>query len=817
MKFIKKLGVWMLTLSMLVSMFAVAAGSVSAVTLEGAGLSKNAGYNVAFGCDVSYWNVGGDTLDYSLVDFQKMKADGCDYVILRIGYEASASRTDIIDKAFVQFYKNARAAGMDIGVYFYALATTYAGAVQDAQWVMNVIEQYDMYFEYPIYYDVEDKAQVALGASAIESLCSGWCDTLSAAGYFPGIYSGEYQCFNKLSASFKETYDGWVASVLTDGHGSQYNPATKSKSSVASMWQYAWYDYNYNGIGIDMLDVNVSYKDYPTIMKTYGYNNMGTSMQPGTYEYYLENTANVYSEASTSSTVVDTLSIWEKVLVTEVNDEGWGKLTTPRGVVGWTKLDGTAQYIGVDAMAYNTQSGTDGLNATVNTDGSVTLGNTSAEQAIFDLCLPFEMNTSKTPYLSIQVTPMSGNGYYFGITKAGSGYWMMRDCQSGDELVKEDQAPYMTSKEKLEIDVSYWWNPTEGHKIDAVRMYVAPNSKITVDYCYFASAKGVVNDNRFNMRTGSGTINVSKNINLMNPDTVSIVTTDRTGSYSYNNGMLTVISEDAAGYEVKFDINQEFTPETVSRWLIDVEAHARFDIELLVTTSDGDRSFTLNDDFIGDFAQATDGGYIPAEFWGSRGLDLYSCYTWNQVVPADGISTIKTVTVQLGGAGTVYVNAIQVADNDAIVAYRDGVIKADSTTAGGASGGVLESTDYTLDDGYVTKVPAGISVSTFLSHVSSAYTVTVKDGAAVLAGASSVKTGETVVVTDGNVVKATYTIVVRGDLNADGVMSTADVRVLLKGLTENSLTELQKQAADYTGSGEINTAVARTMLRDLVA
>lgn len=816
MKLIKKLGALVLALGVLVSMLAVTSG-VSVFALEGAGLSNNAGYNVAFGCDVSYWNVGGDTLDYSLVNFQKMKADGCDYVILRIGYEASASRKDIVDKAFVQFYNNARAAGMDVGVYFYALATTYAGAVQDAQWVMSVIEQYDMYFEYPIYYDVEDAAQVALGSSAMESLCSGWCDTLAAAGYFPGIYSGEFQCFNKLSASFKEKYDGWVASVKTDGHGAQYDPATKSKSSVASMWQYAWYDYNYDGIGIDMLDVNVSYKDYPKIMETYGYNNMGSNMQPGTYEYYLETAANVYSDASTSSTVVDTLSQWEKVLVTDVNDEGWGKLTTPRGIVGWALLDGTSQYIGIDAMAYTSQSGTDGLNSTVNTDGSVTLENTTADRAIFDFYLPFEMNTSRTPYLSIQITPMSGNGYYFGITKAGSGYWMMRDCQSGDELVKEDEAPYMTGTEKLKIDVSYWWNPTEGYKIDALRMYVAPNSKITVDYCYFATSADVVSDTRFNMRTGTGTGNVSKNINLMNPDTISIVTTDRTGSYSYNNGMLTIISEDEEGYEVKFDINQEFTPETVSRWLIDVEARVRFDIELLVTTSEGDRTFTLNDDFIWAFAEATDEGYIPAVFWGSRGLDLYSCYTWNNIVPVDGVSTIKTVTVQVGGAGTVYVNAIQVAENDVIVAYRDGVVKADGTTASGDSNVVLESMDYTVADGYITNVSAGTIVSTFLDRVNSQYTVTVKEGAAVLANSSSVKTGSTVAVMDGNIVKATYMIVVRGDVNADGIMSTADVRVILKGIAENTLTELQKQAANYTGSGEINTAVARAMLKDLVA
>ena len=55
---------------------------------------------------------------------------------------------------------------------------------------------------------------------------------------------------------------------------SDYSPETHNISDEASMWQYSWYGYEYDGVGLDMLDVNVSYKDYPAIMKAYGYNNI---------------------------------------------------------------------------------------------------------------------------------------------------------------------------------------------------------------------------------------------------------------------------------------------------------------------------------------------------------------------------------------------------------------------------------------------------------------------------------------------------------------------------------------------------------------
>ena len=274
MKAIKHILAFALSLMMIFSTV-IASGVMTASAIAGGGLQQSSFRS--YGADLSFWNVGGSTLNYSLVDFAKMKADGCEFVILRIGFEGSSSRTNTLDSAFVEYYNRARAAGMPLGVYFYSLATTYSGAVEDANWVANKIEAYDMYFEYPIYYDVEDSNQTSLGSSAMESLCLGWCETLEARGYFPGIYGGGSQVIDKLSSSFKAKYDLWYPRVKVNGHGTQYDPTAYDRSSYCSMWQYAWYDYEYDGIGLDMLDVNVCYKDYPAIMSQYGYNNCGTS------------------------------------------------------------------------------------------------------------------------------------------------------------------------------------------------------------------------------------------------------------------------------------------------------------------------------------------------------------------------------------------------------------------------------------------------------------------------------------------------------------------------------------------------------------
>ena len=182
MKATKHILALLLSLAMIFSMI-VASGVMTASAIAGGGLPTT--YYRAYGVDLSFWN--------GTVDFAKLKASGCQFVILRIGYEGSSSRTDTLDTKFLTYYNDARAAGMPLGVYFYSLATTYAGAKQDAQWVMNQIESRNMYFEYPIYYDIEDSTytyQTSLGSAAMEQLALGWCETLEANGYLPGIYGG---------------------------------------------------------------------------------------------------------------------------------------------------------------------------------------------------------------------------------------------------------------------------------------------------------------------------------------------------------------------------------------------------------------------------------------------------------------------------------------------------------------------------------------------------------------------------------------------------------------------------------------------------
>lgn len=729
-----------------------AIGVLPASAISGGG--PGTGSIVAWGCDMSYYNTEGAT-DYSLVNYSLMKADGCEYVILRIGFEGSASRQNALDKSFVTLYNMAREAGMGIGLYFYSLATTYSGAVEDAEWVIDIIESNGMYFEYPLYYDVEDSNQTSLGSTAMTSLCLGWCETLENAGYFGGIYGGKTQVMDKLSSDFLSRYDTWIAVVKSATTGSQYDPTVSNTSfrSTYGMWQYKWYNYGgtqvYDGAYWQdsygyPLDCNVAFKDYPTIMSTYGWNNCSNATSAerlGTYKV-TTSSLNVRSGADTSYDIVGELTAGDLVVVTELSGN-WGKITLSDGTEGWCSIVNYGDYIGIDALntaltaAWNPQN----LSYKTNSNGSVTFTNLdTVENMAVDMPLPVAIGTRTTPYLNISVSRHTG-GWYFGLTEANSGYFMMRECTSGDQLVQAQSATFMQTDEVLQIDLSEWWQPADGWRINDLRLYLDPGASVTVNYCYFADEADVVTSTAYNTR-----VKIPDPIDLMLPSTLSIPDRTKTGSYTYQNGTLTVVSGEENGYEVSFSPNASYSPEELSQWIFSVDANVRFDIELLVTTSDGDRIFSLRDDFYNLFTDTPDGDYIPA-MTGSAALDILSCYTYNNVLPTDGISTIKTVTVRVGGVGTVVVNEIQIAANDVLTDFTDTVTATDSTP------------DANPDPDRLM-----------------------------------------------------------GDVNGDGTVTTVDARaILMHVLGSVTLTAEQQVVADYDGNGEIATADVRAILKVLTA
>lgn len=179
------------------------------------------------------------------IDFQKAKKQ-IDFVIVRAGYGRVASQKD---KYFEENYKNARAAGLKVGAYWFSYADSAEDARREAQACMEVIK--GKKFEYPVYFDIELKEQFDKGRQFCSDLVTAFCTELEKAGYFTGFYISRSPLQSFITPEVAKRYALWVAEY---GEKLNYN-------GQYGMWQYTSSG-EVDGIS-GRVDLDYCYVDYP--------------------------------------------------------------------------------------------------------------------------------------------------------------------------------------------------------------------------------------------------------------------------------------------------------------------------------------------------------------------------------------------------------------------------------------------------------------------------------------------------------------------------------------------------------------------------
>ena len=96
------------------------------------------------GIDISHWN--------GSIDFNKVKASGIDFCIIKAG---GSDKGFYMDKMFKTNYEKAKAAGLFVGAYYFA-GKNFRGIENGLADAVRFIGQLkDMQFEYPVFIDIE--------------------------------------------------------------------------------------------------------------------------------------------------------------------------------------------------------------------------------------------------------------------------------------------------------------------------------------------------------------------------------------------------------------------------------------------------------------------------------------------------------------------------------------------------------------------------------------------------------------------------------------------------------------------------------------
>lgn len=200
------------------------------------------------GVDVSYHQ--------GEIDWQRVAADGIDFVILRVGYRGYETGEINLDDRFHTYINGALDAGLEVGVYFYSQAITTEEAIEEANFVMEQVQRYDITF--PIVYDweiteAENARTNKIAPYTVTECAAAFCDTIADGGYTPMVYGSLKFVMFKLDMSKLKDYDFWYAEYK---HG--YNEPMYPYDF--QIWQYAS-DGRVDGIEGDV-DLNICFDTY---------------------------------------------------------------------------------------------------------------------------------------------------------------------------------------------------------------------------------------------------------------------------------------------------------------------------------------------------------------------------------------------------------------------------------------------------------------------------------------------------------------------------------------------------------------------------
>lgn len=208
-----------------------------------------------------------------VIDWDKVKSSGIQFAMIKAGGSDDGM---YIDSKFEANYRGAKAAGIPIGAYWFVgkdFLTSEEGRKQ-AIYLEKALE--NKQFEYPIAVDVETTAKSKKSQATVATII--FCDELVSKGYYPMIYASDISGFKeRLDLPRLIRFDKWVAR-----YGNANSEKSLSQPQYVETYQIWQYTSKGSVIGINgNVDMDYCYYDYPSMIKSNGYNNFNRKLQNG--------------------------------------------------------------------------------------------------------------------------------------------------------------------------------------------------------------------------------------------------------------------------------------------------------------------------------------------------------------------------------------------------------------------------------------------------------------------------------------------------------------------------------------------------------
>jgi GH25 family lysozyme M1 (1,4-beta-N-acetylmuramidase) len=208
-----------------------------------------------WGIDISGWQGN--------FDLAQAVREGVKFVILKGGGGDDGLYKD---NRFEENYKKAKALGIPVGVYWFSKALSESQAKIEAKYFYDNCLK-GKQFELPIYIDVENRTQLAIGKRKLTDVIKAWLKTVRGYGYWVGIYSSMSYFNTYMYDDELSNYAHWIAQWSTSKPN--YKPA-----NAFGLWQFGG-ETNYirsKYVAGQVVDQNYLMIDYEAQIKAKGLN-----------------------------------------------------------------------------------------------------------------------------------------------------------------------------------------------------------------------------------------------------------------------------------------------------------------------------------------------------------------------------------------------------------------------------------------------------------------------------------------------------------------------------------------------------------------
>lgn len=204
------------------------------------------GKNVAFlGVDLSKYQDN--------VDFERLKGQGIDFCMLRVGARGYKTGALTQDENFETNYNLANEAGLDVGAYFFSQAISEDEAREEATMVLNALNGRKL--TYPVAIDFESTPNDISRIDTLDknerlAIVQAFVNRITEGGYKAMVYGNKEFLLKKIDIAKLTNSNIWLSQ----------EDAIPDYPYMYTMWQYTKEGELY---GIDgLVDMNISFIDY---------------------------------------------------------------------------------------------------------------------------------------------------------------------------------------------------------------------------------------------------------------------------------------------------------------------------------------------------------------------------------------------------------------------------------------------------------------------------------------------------------------------------------------------------------------------------